>query len=238
MQLADAAQRYCTLIENRASLGKREFVRQCAELLPEIQMHLMHLQRIKIGRVPLDRDKRISHKEWQKLYRSLARKLTKDDLYYMVFNPCRCRTKDPITHTLADDLSDIYADLKQGLDFYDLGDPPSIRHAAYQWQRMFLIHTGHHIVAAMRPLQVLIESHHGISMMLSPTTDLKSGSRVQSPDPRVLLCEMCFRDRRASSQRRRRSSTNIEPIARKPRLAGSGVSVMLRLSIADVWYVE
>ena len=90
IRFANVARRFCRLIESRASIKKRDFVRQCAEILPELQMHYMRLLTIKTRFLPhVPRAERgcITHEEWETLFRSLGRKLTKDDAYHHVFNP-------------------------------------------------------------------------------------------------------------------------------------------------------
>jgi hypothetical protein len=103
---------------------------------------------------------RITQKDRRRLYRSLCRKLTKDNVYREVFNPYEVDNEDPIIAALGDDLTDIYNDVKEGLDLFVQGDRKHVHDAVWLWRFHFLIHTGHHCASAMRPLHVLIERYH------------------------------------------------------------------------------
>ena len=104
-------------------MEKSEFLFQIYQMLPELIAEA--------GRLPLvsfDDDeneeqesairkiraeKKIKQQEWEQLYDSLKEKLGDRNLYWMVFDP---RTDSEAIHgSLADDIADIYRDLKNGL---------------------------------------------------------------------------------------------------------------------------
>ena len=53
--------------------------------------------------------------------------------------------EQPVFNTLADDLSDIWRDLKQGLLLYDSGN---VEEAIWQWRFNYEIHWGRHLLGA------------------------------------------------------------------------------------------
>jgi hypothetical protein len=65
--------------------------------------------------------------------------------YTMCFDPLAVPPEEPVEGSLADDVSDIYSDLKQGLSLYDAGHTSE---AGWQWNFSFLTHWGKHLTSA------------------------------------------------------------------------------------------
>jgi hypothetical protein len=161
-RFVEVATRFCNLIDRRSSIKKRDFVHQCAELLPQIQTGLIQLLGVRTrGGCFSDpskwRESRFAR--WKKVDKGLRRKFGKDNRYHLVFDPYRIDKDDPMHMSLSDDLSDIYLDLRRGLKLAERGDAKDQHDAVWAWKLHFF-HTGHHCVSAMRPLQVLIERYH------------------------------------------------------------------------------
>lgn len=159
-EFAVVAKRYCRLIESRSRIPKRQFVVRCAECLAELQMHSVRLASTRSKNVFPPGTKRMGHRQWWALYKSLGRKLGKDNGYHLVFDPYKVEKDDPIWTSLSDDLADIYRNLKEGLGHYDRQDATSVNDALCCWKFDIAIHMGHHIVSALRPLHVLIERYY------------------------------------------------------------------------------
>lgn len=67
--------------------------------------------------------------------------------YWDVFNPLE--EDVPVFNSLADDLADIYRDIKSGLSLYDEG---YLSGAAWEWRFNFFDHWGWHLVGAQRAI--------------------------------------------------------------------------------------
>ena len=76
-------------------------------------------------------------------------KVTPVDGYWDVFDPLSLEPESPVFNSLVDDLSDIYGDLKCGLELYDAGFQFG---AAWHWRFASLSHWGEHLVGAQRAL--------------------------------------------------------------------------------------
>ena len=87
----------------------------------------------------------IPHDRWARVYEKFCSlRVTK---YFDVFNPLT--EEDPVVNNLADDLADIYRDLKAGLSLYERAKPID---AAWEWRVGFLSHWGQHLVGAQRAI--------------------------------------------------------------------------------------
>lgn len=71
------------------------------------------------------------------------------DLYWDVFDPLAMPPDEPVAYSLIDDVADIRADLRRGLDLFDRGYPAA---ACWSWRFHFRIHWGEHLVGAQRAL--------------------------------------------------------------------------------------
>lgn len=165
LAFAEAAERFCRVIERRSRVTKREFVHQCSRAIPELLLHFAPLYEVRIGRQARNRacacrKEKITHEQWQRLFRSVATKLGKDNGYYEVFNPYVVEQNDPVYTSLSDDLADIYRDLKEGLQWYGRRDEPNVQAAVYLWRLNMHVHAADHCVSAMRPIRQLIQNYH------------------------------------------------------------------------------
>jgi len=95
---------------------------------------------------------RLSHDEWKKMYDRF--KLLPVGHYPVFFNPLDAG-EEPVTADLADDLADIYRDLKAGLLLFEKGN---IAGAHWEWRDSFVTHWGQHTLGAMYAI------HHYIVM--------------------------------------------------------------------------
>jgi hypothetical protein len=69
--------------------------------------------------------------------------------YAEVFDPLEVSGSEPVTGDLADDLMDIYCDLKQGVQYLDDGHPVQ---AVFHWSFTYAVHWGRHATSALRAL--------------------------------------------------------------------------------------
>jgi hypothetical protein len=80
--------------------------------------------------------------------------------YSECFNPLTVPAEEPVTADLADDLADIWRDVKAGLLLYRGGNRNA---AAWIWRFHFDVHWGHHATAAIYALQSWFSAQLGKS---------------------------------------------------------------------------
>jgi hypothetical protein len=145
--LMQAAREYCRLIES-AGAEDTEWLAKVARLLPRLHALVAALEPGDGGVEPGvlgDLDSRFE------LFSHLRKSLGELDSYWLEFDSPRANI--PATGSLADDLTDIYCDLKRGLERIEaMGDA---RAALNDWQAGFAIHWGQHLVDAERHLYAL-----------------------------------------------------------------------------------
>jgi hypothetical protein len=145
LEMVYLAKRYCELIEV-SSTGRTYWLKDVAELLPRLHAAVNslngHVYKADVILTP-DLDARFE------LYTQMVETLGDRDSYWLEFD----RVEDSLTMTgsLADDLTDIYCELKHGLRTAD-EDP---EHSVHAWLAGFASHWGQHLTDAGRHLAAL-----------------------------------------------------------------------------------
>lgn len=143
---AHAAREYCHLIEDTGESAE-SWLERLTCVLPRIHAAVLTLDRPRVETdVPAllpDYDLRFA------LFSRLRGLLGDMDAYCMEFDAETAAA--PLTGSLADDITDIYFELKRGLDLLDC-DPSGSERAACVWRSSFLWHWGQHLVDAERHL--------------------------------------------------------------------------------------
>ena len=98
----------------------------------------------------------MTNDEWMELWRGLGKHLGDRKFYREMFAPYDFNEAEPVVGDLADDLADIYRDIRRGLGKWRLGDSAG---AAWEWQFHFAAHWGEHATSALRALHALAFDH-------------------------------------------------------------------------------
>lgn len=146
----EVARRYCQLIETPALTGL-EFARECLTLLLYLYEGAMRLPDTDVA----DLDAPIGHEAWQAVFDSIPARLPGRDYYWLVFSPLESEAPNPVAGSLADDIADIWRDLKPGLLLIDSGGANYRASAIANWRLSFEIHWGRHAVDAIAVLHAL-----------------------------------------------------------------------------------
>jgi hypothetical protein len=141
-RFAEVAHRYCAWAEGELG-DPNEEMRRVQLLLAELHLAAVELPDLGIGK-NLDAVS-MSHDEWSRFYEKFDRLPITN--YSDVFKPLK--EEEPVTNSLADDLADIYRDLKAGLSLFEANHPID---AAWNWRFGFQTHWGQHLVGAQRPI--------------------------------------------------------------------------------------
>lgn len=144
--VAALARRYCDLIDVSGSDQSR-WLPEIARLLPRLHAAMMSLSLNQSDADqfdPVDLDARFD------LFARLRHLLADRDSYWLEFDWANDGA-DAMTGSLADDLTDIYCELKQGLCLFER-DPNC---AIAAWSSGYARHWGQHLIDAERHLAML-----------------------------------------------------------------------------------
>lgn len=165
MQFGAVARRYCALVDASVDLEKDQFLLQMYRILPDLLVEAIRLPDTDPWRrneeedgnddfPATDTSEDMTHEEWSVLYNLLKEKLGQDDLYWMIFDPTS-EDNEAIRGTLADDMADIYRNLKDSLLPMDK-NLITAEVAIWNWRLLFYSHWGDHAISALRTIHNLL----------------------------------------------------------------------------------
>lgn len=150
-QMAELAGRFCQLVERFDENGVEPWLVDMSALLPQLEEAVGALgqnQDLSIYESTTDYDERFE------LFTRLYNALGERDGYNYEYDGLDGQR---LSGSLADDITDIYFDLKRGLKLLD--NSPQL--AARDWQHSYEFHWRHHLIDAERQLNpaASIQSH-------------------------------------------------------------------------------
>ncbi len=148
---AKGAKGYCDLVDEYKLKTRSEFIYYAFLYITDLCNMAIQLPRIsEVQDIDISRDKNTDPKFDQM---KVLCEFLGDWVYSrQVFDgtaPEGDRQGDVVTADLADDLTDIYRNLRDGLKYFDEGDPDE---AVWQWKFSFGIHWGRHATSALRAI--------------------------------------------------------------------------------------
>jgi len=160
LRFGAVARQFCSIVDAAAGADKTALLLDIYRVLPHLISEAVNLPEITLA----DGNSEImapprpailarqTQEEWNHLYFLLKERLGDWDLYWQVFDPTK--DKEAIPGSLADDIADIYRDLRKGLALSDLRPP---NEAVRMWRVLFHSHWGQHAMEALRTIHSRLE---------------------------------------------------------------------------------
>lgn len=140
-EFAESAKRFCAWSEGTAASPEDE---ACAALE---HLSSLYQQALSLPDIFSDEDPtEVDDNAWSKVYSRFGSLPFND--YAQCFDPAEL-SADAVTADIADDLADIWRDLKQGLSLFDAGHVDA---AATEWRQSFWQHWGRHAAGGIYAL--------------------------------------------------------------------------------------
>jgi len=150
------AQEFCSIVDSAPKLDKIELLTAIYVVLPRLINEAIGLPNIETPdeddapmepeQLSVRRKVRMTDEQWGLLYNSLKEKLGDWNLYWQVFDPTT--DQEAICGSLADDLADIYRDLKEGLVLKDT-NTGLLDDIIWEWRLGYYSHWGKHALDAL-----------------------------------------------------------------------------------------
>lgn len=163
-RFGEVAQRFCAIVDSAPGLDRTEFLLQIYRVLPELIGEAIRLPPLGpsddqnpvagSSTAATAGNSRMGYQQWSALYDQLKEKLGDWDLYWEVFDPTK--DNEAIHGTLADDIADIYRDLKEGL-ILNQDHQDTAENIVWEWRFSFYCNWGKHAIDALRTIHFRIE---------------------------------------------------------------------------------
>jgi hypothetical protein len=155
-EFIEVTRTFCRIVDEHATMSAAQFLYRVQFVLPRLYASALLLP--SVGADAPDCDSSSKHSA---LYGGLREQLGEWDAYREIFDPYESTEDQAVVGSLADDLSDIHAELAGALRCWDAGNREG---ALWTWRQGLQFHWGKHLTSAMRAL-------HSVSLNL----DLESG---------------------------------------------------------------
>jgi hypothetical protein len=157
IEFAAVANEYCNYLENQQSLSMKQFISTLQKLLP-----LLYLKTSMIPYIPGDEvetpEKCLSEVDYTFLLNKLTLRFGSNDAYLEVFDPAMQFSETPIESSIAENLCDIYQDLKDFIFAYRMGTTEIMTDALWECKNNFEQYWGQKLVNVLRAIHSLIYS--------------------------------------------------------------------------------
>lgn len=147
----DVARRYCAWAESSVGEPQQE-LQQAREFLAELHLAVLRLPEMDVD--DLETKSTLTHADWKRVLDRFSQLPV--DGYWDVFDPLIEAEKEPLWNSLADDLADVYRDIKAYLRLFDAGH---VEEAVWQWRFHFSFHWGQHLTGAQRAIHSYFFNH-------------------------------------------------------------------------------
>jgi hypothetical protein len=144
LEFVEIARNFCTIVSEHETKPAAQFLQQVHLVLP--RLYAVALLLPSAGAESPDCEAPSKHAA---LWSSLRKQLGELDAYREIFDPYEPADGPPVVGSLADDISDIYAEIAGALQCWDAGNRDG---AVWTWRNGFQYHWGRHLTSALRAL--------------------------------------------------------------------------------------
>jgi hypothetical protein len=148
---------YCLFLEKLTTSGttRREFLEKITRLLPLIYVKASLLPELG-EQDAFDLPVNVTEDDYEEVRQSVWRLLKADDEYLEIFTPDMQYSEGAMTHTISEDLADIYQDLKNFVAVFAERNDEAMHDSIVKVQENFRTYWGQCLVNVMRPLHDLL----------------------------------------------------------------------------------
>ncbi len=111
LEFVRLANDYCTWLEESEQQNSVQFIKKAVKMLPEIYRSILEIQETE----PVlegGNEKFVSEQDWSGIFQKILHQLGQHNSYLRLADDQEFDRSDLVTHTISEDLSDIYQDLK------------------------------------------------------------------------------------------------------------------------------
>lgn len=143
-EFAEIVREFCRFSETDFIEPVQATLEVC-KLLTRLYLAALYLPNVNVGK-DLEGN-RVSNEKWKEVFDRFQR--LSFQFYWEVFDPLEDDNTEAVCGHVADDIADIYRDLKSALVLFEQGN---FVEAVWEWRFNFFTHWGEHVVSALRPL--------------------------------------------------------------------------------------
>ena len=154
IEFVAVANEYCNFVENYAQVNRSAFIERMQKMFPLLYLKAALLPQIDDEEVDTP-EKFVNEVEYNFLLNRICEKLGQFDSYQEVFDEGMQFSEAAISASIADNICDIYQDLKDFLMAYRMGTSEMMTDALWECQNNYKIYWGQKLVNGLRAIHAL-----------------------------------------------------------------------------------
>ncbi len=155
VEFVTVAKEYCTFAENIAELDKETLIDKSVKLLSLLYLKANLLPETEQVNEEKN-EKFVTEFDWQFVRNGIEVILGDDDTYLDFYDSEMNETAEPVSSSISENMADIYQDLKDFLEIYQLGNEELSNDAIYECNQNFRDYWGFRLVNSLRIFHYLI----------------------------------------------------------------------------------
>ncbi|MEE4198315.1 MAG: DUF5063 domain-containing protein [Bacteroidales bacterium] len=179
-EFVTVASEYCKFVENTPRFSKRDFLNKAHKILPLLYLKSTLLPGFH-SIFEDENEKFVSEEEWDFIHQSVKKKLGYHDDYREVFDPLTHEQVEQSTASIADNLADIYQDIKNFISLYHIGTEEIMNDALWECQVNFEEFWGQKLVNALKAVHAVFYSGDNLDDE-EPTEDNQPQDELNTDD--------------------------------------------------------
>lgn len=164
IEFVAVANEYCKYCEHASEIGGEEIMKIFQRLLPLLYLKASFLPEL----TPVFEDgneKFITEADWLKVHNAFKRNFGSTDEYLEVFDDRMKDSDNPVVASLAENMADIYQDVKDFLILFQTGTKEVMNDALWECRMNFENYWGQKLVNALRAIHKFICSGERIGLV-------------------------------------------------------------------------
>ncbi|GET21518.1 DUF5063 domain-containing protein [Prolixibacter denitrificans] len=154
IEFVTVANEYCATLETMDDLNRKDFVHKMQKIFPLLYLKASLLPEVE-EMLEDEPEKFVAEEDYNYLHRKLQVKLAEHDGYLEVFDPLIQYSEGPVEGSLAENMADIYQDLKDFILSYRIGTVEVMNDALLECRNNFAEYWGQQLVNGLRALHNL-----------------------------------------------------------------------------------
>ncbi|MDY6802095.1 MAG: DUF5063 domain-containing protein [Bacteroidota bacterium] len=179
-EFVTVAAEYCKFVENTYRFSKRDFLNKAHKILPLLYLKASLLPKFQ-SIFDDNNEKFVSEEEWDFIHDSVKNKLGFHDEYLEVFDPLTHEQVEQSSASIADNLADIYQDIKNFISLYYIGSEEIMNDALWECQVNFEEFWGQKLVNALKAAHTVFYSGDNLDD-IDPSEENKNADDINTDD--------------------------------------------------------
>ena len=185
IEFVTVANEFCATLENLEELNRSDFVHKMQKIFPLLYLKASLLPEVE-NMLEDELERFVTEEDYNYLQRKLQVKLGEHDAYLEVFDPLMQYSEDPVEGSIAENMADIYQDLKDFILSYRIGTVEVMNDALWACRNNFAEYWGQRLVNGLRALHNLVfggvDLSENADKKNSVEDDEDDDKQIDSPD--------------------------------------------------------